>query len=129
VSKSNVFLGFEILCHHSIDSKNMFHLWVVCIDGSLDKLGSPNLSALNLVTKTESFLTFMYNYFAHSLKCHLEVGKLVWIARMQRKQALKNINTQWISMLSPSNRVSLDYKILIVRMVQNNATITNEKFN
>jgi len=50
----------------------------------LSKLECIKFSALNLVTKIESLFAFMYNYFAHCLKCHLEVGKLVWIARMQR---------------------------------------------
>ncbi len=63
------------------------------------------LNALSLVSKIESLLVFMYNYFVHRPKRHLETTKLVEFLEYKGNKTLKNIKTHWNSMLSPSKCV------------------------
>jgi hypothetical protein len=57
----------------------------------------------------------MYNYFIHNPKHHLEVNKLVESLKYKGNKLLKNINSQWILMLSPSKRVLNEYKTFVVK--------------
>jgi hypothetical protein len=63
------------------------------------------VNALSLVSKIESLLASMYNYFVHSSKHHFKTTKLVEILEWKGKMILKNIKIHWISMLSPSKHV------------------------
>ncbi len=56
-------------------------------------LSIQTLSALSLVLKIESLLMFMYNYFVHSSKCHLETIKLARILECKGNKILKDIKT------------------------------------
>ncbi len=51
------------------------------------------LNSLSLVSKIESLLASMYNYFVHSLICHLETTKLAEIFKCKGNKILKNIKT------------------------------------
>jgi hypothetical protein len=59
------------------------------------------LSNLPMVSKLEDLLQFVYAHFLGSPKCHLEFIKLVKIMEIGRFKILKNVETQWISMLEP----------------------------
>jgi hypothetical protein len=83
------------------------------------------LRGLSLVKKIESLISYMYNYFIHNPKCHLEVIKLAKLLDYKHNKILKNIKTQWILLLSPSKRVLNEYKT----MVQNILTINTTKIN
>jgi hypothetical protein len=85
------------------------------------------LSSLRLVSKVESLLARMYNYFARSPKRHLEFCKLVEILESIGNKLLKNIKTWWLSMLSPCKNFFTKYKLLVVKMVGDNDHIENAK--
>jgi hypothetical protein len=51
------------------------------------------LGGLNLVTKIESLLSSTYNYFAHLLKRHANLTKLVKLLEYKGNKILKNIKT------------------------------------
>jgi hypothetical protein len=85
------------------------------------------LSYLKLASKVESLLVGMYNYFAHNTKQHLEFCKLVEILESKGNKLLKNIKTRWISMLSSCKRIFAKHKLLVVKMVEDNDHIENEK--
>jgi hypothetical protein len=87
------------------------------------------LSSLRLVSKVESLLVGMYNHFAHNPKQHLEFCKLSKILESKGNKLLKKIKTQWISMLSPCKRIFAEYKLLVVKMHENNDHIENAKNN
>jgi hypothetical protein len=77
-----------------------------------------SLNKLSLVSKIESMLTSIYNYFDHSPKRHLE-GFL----ESKGNKILKNIKACWIFMLSPSKWVLAKYKALVVKMAIYSPTI------
>ncbi len=85
------------------------------------------LSSLKLVSKVESLLAEMYNYFAHSPKQHLEFCKLVEILESKGNKLLKNIKTWQISMLSSCKIFFAKYKILVVKMAEDSDHIENAK--
>jgi hypothetical protein len=69
----------------------------------------------------------MYNYFIHNLECHLEVIKLAKLLDYKGNRLLKNIKIQWILMLSPSKRVLIECKTVVVKMVRDVLTINTTK--
>jgi len=76
----------------------------------------PNLEWFERGKKDYSSLFYsMYNYFVHNPKHHLKVSKLVKSLKYKGNKLLKNIKTQWISMLSPSKSVLNEYKTLVVK--------------
>ncbi len=87
------------------------------------------LSFLKLISKVESLLAEMYNYFAHSFKQYLEFCKLAESLESKGNKLLKNIKTQWISMLSPCKKFFIKYKLLVVKMVEDINHIENAKSN
>jgi len=87
------------------------------------------LSSLKLVSKVESLLVGMYNYFIHNPKQHLDFYKLAKILESKGNKLLKNIKTRWISMLSPCKNFFVEYKLLVVKMVEDNDHIENAKSN
>jgi hypothetical protein len=74
-------------------------------------------------------LAFMYNYFVHSPKHHLETIRLVEILECKGNKIMKNIKIRWIFMLSASKHVLQKYKPLIVKMVKDSTIIANVKIN
>lgn len=51
------------------------------------------LSSLKLVSKIESILFGMYNYFTHRLKRHLDFRKLAELFECKGNKIMKNIKT------------------------------------
>jgi hypothetical protein len=82
-----------------------------------------SLYMLNLVSKIESILASIYNYFDHSPKRHFEANKLVKFLENKGNKILKNIKTYWIFMLSSSKWVLVKYNALGVKMVIYSPTI------
>jgi hypothetical protein len=75
------------------------------------------LSSLRLVSKVESLLVGMYNYFAHNLKTTFGVLQIYQNFGSKGNKLLKKKKTWWISMLSPCKRIFAKYKLLVVKMV------------
>ncbi len=71
------------------------------LHGTSHKPGYSDIKFLSLVSKIESLLVSMYNYFVHSSKHHLETTKLVEILECKGNKILKHIKACRISMLSP----------------------------
>jgi hypothetical protein len=94
---------------------------VFCIAHCIN-LAIQTVDGLRLVGKIENPLASMYHYFAHNLKPHLEIYKLVELLKC-------NIKTQWMSMLSPSKRMLNEYQMLVVKMVEDNVSIVIVKTN
>ncbi len=101
---------------------------VCCIAHHIN-LAIQTLDGLRLVGKNENPLALMYNYFTHNLKHHLEIYKLVELLKCNINKILKNIKTQWMSMLSPSKRMKNEYQMLVVKMVEGNVNIVIVKAN
>jgi hypothetical protein len=57
----------------------------------------------------------------------LEFCKLAKILESKGNKLLKNIKTQWISMLSLYKRIFAKYKFLVVKMVEDNDHIEDAK--
>lgn len=79
-------------------------------------LAVQTLSLQPVVKRIEDMLASLYAYFAHSPKRHLEFVKLAELMQSKGLKILKNIQTRWISMLSPAVRVLNKYRVLIVKM-------------
>jgi hypothetical protein len=74
------------------------------------------LSSLTFIVKIEGLFSSMYTYYNQSLKKHLECTKLVEVIDSKGLKILKNIRTQWISMLAPSKRLVDEYKFVVMKM-------------
>jgi hypothetical protein len=74
---------------------------------------------LVLVFCIEFMLQSLYAFFAHNPKKFLEFSKLVKTLETKRLKLLRNVQTHWISMLSPLKCVQDQYKSLIVKMCSN----------
>ncbi len=70
-------------------------------------LAMQTLFVIPLVKHIESLLQTLHAYFAHFPKQHLEFTKFAKIMEMKGNKILRNVKTQWISMLSPTNRVMI----------------------
>ena len=64
----------------------------------------------------------MYRYFNHSLKRHLEFEKLAELVETDGWRMLRNVKTQWLSLLELLKKVMGEYKIFVVKMCED-ATI------
>ncbi len=71
----------------------------------------------------------MYAYFSSSPNRHLEFTKLAKIMEIGGFKTFKNVNTQWISMLDPLKCILVTYKTLIVKMSQDNISVTQARLN
>jgi hypothetical protein len=71
---------------------------------------------LDLVCWLEGILQALYAFFIHSLKKFMEFHKLVELIGTKGNKLLKNVKTRWIFMLSPTKRVFVEYRPLIVKM-------------
>jgi len=76
---------------------------------------------LLLVVWIESLLQYLYIYFAHFPKKHLEIKILKLMATKENK-IFQIVKTRWILMLSLAKKVMMKYKILFVKMALNNPT-------
>jgi hypothetical protein len=76
------------------------------------------LDNLPLLEKIEAMLGNLYGYFCKSPKKHIEFVKLTEIMETKGLKILRNIKTQWISMLGPFVRVMNEYRTLLVKMLQ-----------
>jgi hypothetical protein len=52
-----------------------------------------------MVNKIKGFLSTFYNYFCKSHKRHLDFTKLAKIMETKEVKILKNVKTQWISIV------------------------------
>jgi hypothetical protein len=77
-----------------------------------------------LVSKIKALFYFMYNFYLDSLKHHLEICKLAKLLKLKAFKILKNVKTQWISMLSPTKQNFTKYKSMVVNMFEDQGTNT-----
>jgi hypothetical protein len=82
-----------------------------------------------MVNKIERLLQTLYNYFSKSLKRDLEFTKLVEVMETKGAKILKNVKTHWISMLSPTWCVMVEYRILLMKMALDGPTNDKAKEN
>jgi len=75
-----------------------------------------SLSNLIFFYYFDVFMTNLHSYFSHSPKCHLKFQKLDAIAETNGNKILKNMKTQWMSMLDPLKRIIVVYKPLFTVM-------------
>ncbi len=75
------------------------------------------------------FIQTLQAYFAHYTKRHLEFTKLTKIMEIKGNKILHNVKTRWISMLSLAKRMMVEYKTLLVKMVMDQNTNQQSKFN
>ncbi len=68
-------------------------------------LAIQTLLNLSLVFHIEGLLQYLYVFFIHNLKRHLEFTKLVEIKETKGNTILQNMKTNWISMISPVKHV------------------------
>jgi hypothetical protein len=61
-------------------------------------------------------MTNLHSYFSHSPKHHLKFQKLVAITETNGNKILKNMKTQWMSMLDLLKRIIIEYKPLFTIM-------------
>ncbi len=80
---------------------------------------------LLMVNKIEGFLSTLYIYFCKSCKRHLDFTKFAKIMEIKKAKILKNVKTQWISMLSLAKHVMEKYKTLSIKMAID--SLSNEK--
>jgi hypothetical protein len=84
------------------------------------------LEKLPILDKIEAMLGDIYSYFCKSPKKHMEFLKLAEVMETKGLKILRNIKTQWISMLSPVVRIMNEYQTLIIKMHQD-TTLNNAK--
>ncbi len=84
---------------------------------------------LNLFSKIKFLLVSMYNCFCLNFKQHLTTTKLVKLLSSKGNIFFENIKIRWISMFLPSKHVLSEYKLLIVKMVENDSTIDITRTN
>lgn len=97
-----IFQGLKIGVIVQLTNKHCpFLIWIHCM-AHWCNLDVENLSSLTLVVKIEALLASIYTYYIQSPKRHLECTKLVEIIESRGLKILRNIQTQWISMLAPS---------------------------
>jgi hypothetical protein len=74
------------------------------------------LSNYPMVSRLESLFQSMYSYFCRSNKRHAELQKLADLMETKGNKMLRNIDTRWISMRSPTKRVMAEYTTLMMKM-------------
>jgi hypothetical protein len=79
-------------------------------------LAMQSLSNLTFFSCFDVFMTNLHSYFSHSPKCHLEFQKLVAITKTNGNKILKNMKTQWMSMLYLLKIIIVEYKPLFTIM-------------
>ena len=74
------------------------------------------LSQYPMVSCLEGLFLSIYSYFCRSHKQHSELQKLADLMETKAKKMLCNVETRWISMRSPAQRIVGEYKTLLVKM-------------
>ena len=74
------------------------------------------LSQYPMVSRLEGLFQSIYSYFCRSHKRHSELQKLADLMETKAKKMLRNVDTRWISMRSPAQRILGEYKTLLVKM-------------
>ena len=74
------------------------------------------LSNYSMVSHLEALCQSLYTYFYHNHKRHIELQKLAHLMETKRNKMSRNMETQWISMRSPTQRIMSEFKILLVKM-------------
>jgi hypothetical protein len=87
------------------------------------------LSRLPFVFRIESLLQSLYMFFLHSPKKHIKFTNLAQLLHTKRNKKIKKIKTKWISMLSPTKRVMLKYRYLLVKMAKDCVEILVAQIN
>jgi len=82
-----------------------------------------------MVIKLEGLFYTLYKYFSNNFKSHLEFTKLAKLMETKSAKILKNVKTHWISMLSPTWRVMVEYRTLLMKMTFDAPTNEKEKAN
>jgi hypothetical protein len=86
-------------------------------------------SNLPLDSCIEILFKYLYGYFNHMLKMHLEFTKWARIMEIKGNKILWNIKIAWISMINPIKCVLSMYYILLMKMAPNAPTIPSAKSN
>jgi len=87
------------------------------------------LSNLPLVSCIEILLKYLYGYFNHILKMHLEFLKWAGIMEINDNKILWNIKITWIFMINPIKCVLSMYCTLFMKMALDAPTIPFAKSN
>ena len=74
------------------------------------------LSNYPLVSRLEGLFQSVYSYFCCSHKRTSELQKLADLMETKAKKMLRNVETRWISMRSPAQRILSEYKVLVAKM-------------
>ena len=74
------------------------------------------LSQYPMVSRLEGLFQSLYSYFCRSHKRHSELQKLADLMETKAKKILRNVETRWISMRGPAQRVLSEYKLLLAKM-------------
>lgn len=69
-----------------------------------------------MVSRLEALCQSLYLYFCRNYKRHSELQKLADLMETKGLKLLRNVETQWISMRSPAQRIMDEYKTLLVKM-------------
>jgi len=92
-------------------------------------LAVQTFSNLPLDSCIEILLKYLYGYFNHMLKMHLEFTKWARIMEIKGNKILWNIKITWISMINPIKCVLSVYYILLMKMAPYAPTIPFAKAN
>ena len=76
------------------------------------------LKKLLILQKIESLLADLYSYFCKFPKKHIKFCKLAEVMETKGLKILRNIKTKWISMLSPTIRAMNEYRILLMKILE-----------
>jgi hypothetical protein len=94
-----------------------------------------NLAILNfltmpMVSELEGILLkILYGYFSSSPKDHLEFPIFAEIVEIIGLKVFRKVKTRWINMFQPLKCVGKDYKILIVKIVDDYSLMELAKAN
>lgn len=80
-----------------------------------------------LVSRLEGLFQSVYFYFCRSSKRHAELHKLANLMETKGARMLRNVETRWISMRSPAQRILSEYKTLLMQMGLNMTTRPGHK--
>jgi hypothetical protein len=125
---NHYFSGLKNRCDYSTHSKWWSISQWCALHGTPHKLTITTLISLRLVSKVENPTCWNYNNFAHILKHHIEFNRLIELLEFKGNKLLKTMKTQWILVL-PCKRIFFKYKLLVVKMVENNGHIENANAN
>ncbi len=80
------------------------------------------MSSLGIVNNIKDLSQSCHAYFAHNLKMHLVFTKLIDIMETKGLKMLKNMKTQWISLLDALWNFFSKYKPLLAKTFMDNSS-------